>query len=534
MKRLASAVGLIFVSALLPAPAAFADHLCVGPAAGCYAEIQPAIDAASNGDRITVAPGTYDGDLTVDVSIVLAGAGADQTIIRGGGPVLTIGTFGAPSEPTVRIRGVAITGGVTRSSPESVPFTGEEGVFAAGGGVQIPPNADFSGGADVTIRDSEIRGNEVAPTHALPFGPPCPGGDPCGFAQAEGGGIDSWGTLTLVDTVVRDNRVGAASGLSAVASDADGGGIAARIGALTLRRSAVESNQATAIGPDGRFSEGGGIFADGSALSIRESSVRGNVARLAAALPNSVEQLAVGGGVQIGGSVESAVVERASFAGNSVAATNGAGDAIAFSGGINVADPHLSMVLKDTTVARNEVIAHALDPAGGDAAGDTGGAALAGRIVRTRLADNTVTARSEGGDATAAAGAAILRGKVRAGDAVGNEVHARSPNGSALAAGGAVVVDRVLTMRRTTVRANTASASGERGRSQGGGIFDAQLFSDLEGGRLTLIDSAVLQNVATGPPGMRLQGGGIYIEDERSILINSSVEQNAPDQCFGC
>jgi hypothetical protein len=53
--------------------------------------------------------------------------------------VLTSGEFGTSSEPTVSIEGLTITGGITRSSPESTPFTGQEGVSAAGGGVEIPP-----------------------------------------------------------------------------------------------------------------------------------------------------------------------------------------------------------------------------------------------------------------------------------------------------------------------------------------------------------------------------------------------------------
>src|SRR5262249_51861733 len=133
-------------------------------ASGCpYVQLAPALAAAHDGDTIRLGPGTYDGGVTIDVSVRLVGAGAGRTIISGGGPVLTIGEFGASTEPTVSIEGVTITGGIARSSPESTPFTGQEGVFAAGGGVEIPPNADFSGGATVTIASSVITGNRVAP-----------------------------------------------------------------------------------------------------------------------------------------------------------------------------------------------------------------------------------------------------------------------------------------------------------------------------------------------------------------------------------
>lgn len=83
----------------------------------------------------------------------------------------------------------------------------------------------------------------------------------CPFAPGWGGGIDSWGILTLTHTAVTDNSVGAAPGLPGVASDADGGGIYSRQGSLTLTSAVVAGNDATAIIPDGRFAEGAAIFA---------------------------------------------------------------------------------------------------------------------------------------------------------------------------------------------------------------------------------------------------------------------------------
>ena len=230
--RLVLFVPAVVALLLLGAGQASAVTLNVCPSGCPYTQLAPALAAAKSGDTIKIAPGTYTGGVTIDVSVKLVGAGAGQTVISGGGPVLTIGTFGALTEPTVSIDGVTITGGVTRSSPESTPFYGQEGVFAAGGGVEIPPNADFSGGATVTIRNSVITGNLVAPTDTMPFGPPCPSGS-CPFAFAGGGGIDNWGTLTLENTTVSDNRVGSASGLSTLASDSVGGAIMS-FGPLTI------------------------------------------------------------------------------------------------------------------------------------------------------------------------------------------------------------------------------------------------------------------------------------------------------------
>ena len=84
-------------------------------ARGCYATLQSAFDAAHDGDRIRINPGTYAGGVTVRVSVHIKGAGAASTIISGGGPVLTVGEANAASEPTVTISGVTITGGLSRA-----------------------------------------------------------------------------------------------------------------------------------------------------------------------------------------------------------------------------------------------------------------------------------------------------------------------------------------------------------------------------------------------------------------------------------
>ena len=127
---------------------AAAATVTVCPSGCAFSQIAPALAAAKNGDTIAIGAGTYDGGLTVDKSVKLVGVGSGRTTISGGGPVLTIGIFGAANEPTVTIDGVTITGGVTRSAPMSTPFSGREGVFAAGGGVEIPPGADFAVGRD--------------------------------------------------------------------------------------------------------------------------------------------------------------------------------------------------------------------------------------------------------------------------------------------------------------------------------------------------------------------------------------------------
>jgi hypothetical protein len=535
VQRLAPAVLAISLAAVLPvlaAQPALAANLCVGGAPGCFSTLQAAVSAAHDGGTITIAPGRYAGGVMIDVSVKIVGAGAGSTVIRGGGSVLTIGAYGASAEPTVSISGVTITGGVARSSPESVPFIGEDGVIARGGGVEIPPNADFTGGATVTISNSVITGNLADPTHALPLGPPCPGGVSCPFAQAAGGGIDNWGTLTLANTTVSDNRIGSATGLGADVSDADGGGIANELAGLTVSNSTVSGNQASATAPDGRFADSGGMFLDGGTLTISNSTVTDNHASLAASLPNSVELNAVAGGVHVTDNVTAATISNTVISGNSVSMTNTVGDAAAFSGGLHTDG---TFTLSNDVIADNSVYSVTLPGSPGDAEGDSGAGEMAGTISNTRFTGNSVTVKSANGTAAAAAGAAVFTGTLINSNVSGNTVTAASPHGTVVLAGGGLQAGGPLTLRNTTVSGNRGDANGLSGTAQGGGIFavDESASGGPPGGPLILADATITRNLLTGTTGITLQGGGIFATNPVT-LTHTVIADNVPGQCDGC
>ena len=179
----------------LEAHSALAASLCAGTGPGCYSTIQQALSVAQDGDVIHVAPGTYLGPLVITKSVKLLGAGAARTIINGGGtaPVVRIGVFNAPTEPsTVSISGVTITGGDNTSDFD--PFQD------FGGGISVEPPQNGPAGV-INISNSVITGNSVRSL----------GGEPCGSDPTPtcslnyGGGISNFGTMTLTNTVVSNN-----------------------------------------------------------------------------------------------------------------------------------------------------------------------------------------------------------------------------------------------------------------------------------------------------------------------------------------
>ncbi len=503
-------------------------HLCVGPAARCYSTLRAALHAASNGDTIRIKAGTYAGGVTITKSVRVVGAGAHRTIIRGGGPVLTIGKIEAARVPTVSISDLTVTGGRTHG----------DGVVAFGGGILVPYGKDFTVGATVSLSRVIVTKNrsEATKTSSSPSGVKCPHHQDCPFALSAGGGIANFGTMSLRDSVVSVNRA------AGVASDAIGGGIFSHLGHLSLNATVVRGNRAIATIPNGRFAEGGGLFVRAGELSIQHSRINGNVAVLRSDLPafaggELIEMSANGGGAHVGGDVANTFVAHTAIKHNLVRATNLNGEPLAFDAGILVGGGQL--VMRHSVVRANKALATSgtvIDVGGGGSALEVDGAGL---ITDTRIVDNPSIARSQDGSAQVSGGLAVLNFDgdpqpvvVRRSVIRGNSARAVSDTGDAGAFGGGILNNSLLKLQHVVVRDNTGRAVAPDATAQGGGIWNGVRYSGPPV-EMTLRGTRIVENSLSGSYGATLQGGGLYTTLPIA-RVDSSIARNTPDQCFGC
>jgi hypothetical protein len=508
--RVGAALGALLTAGCLGGAAkGSSESVCVGTGTGCVHTIQAGLDAAQDGDTITVEAGTFDGGVRIEKSVKLIGAGAAATIVKGGGPVVTVGSRTAQRSPAVSIAGVTITGGLSHGNPSGrcaadVPECGPGYLRATAlaGGIEIAPLAT------VTISNSFVTGNRATSTVTVAsVGARCPNG-PCPFAYAGGGGIDNWGKLTLVDTTVSDNTAG-----GGITAQADGAGILSEAGgSLTLVHSTVKGNLVRVSAPNGRFAAGGAVYMDGGALSIRGSTVSANRTEMVASMPPSVEVSANCAGICLE-SGATASIHGTLISGNVVSGSNDRGNGVCCGSGFSTGHGG-SFSLSDSTVSNNRVTATARStspriPVGSDAflvcsgAADVFAARI--RISNSKIVGNSISARTTSGSALAVAGAvstvspnAVITNTLFS----RNSASAFSGKGPAAAYGGAIGNGNALTFRQSRVTANSVRAPSRHGVAHGGGIFDGQI-PDLD------------------QPG-------------RIRLLHSVVAHNRPDQCFQC
>ncbi|MFL5798919.1 MAG: choice-of-anchor Q domain-containing protein [Actinomycetota bacterium] len=219
-----------------------------------------------------------------------------------------------------------------------------------------------------------------------------------GGAAIAGAGINRQGSghkpLTLNGVTVEGN-------LASGPSVAEGGGIFANNGPVTLTNSHVVDNRASVSSSSGSATAVAGGMASNGPVTLVGSTVSSNRAVASSSVGSAV---AVGGGL-IGGTANVKFVMMSSHVDDNRATSIAATSATSVNGGLAWSTGG-DLVVQSSTVSGN--LATATTTAGTDAAvAVTGGFAATfdvGTVAGLRMAGNQATATSSGGNATAVAG----------------------------------------------------------------------------------------------------------------------------------
>ncbi len=288
---------------------------------GDFATIQEAIAASMAGDEIIVAPGTYDGPITVNGVTLRSTGGADVTSICGGGPVVTFGgalldgftiSGGAAAEAGgMLISGGTVTNCVFTSNVATSNQSGGGAMFVQGSPtimncLFVQNNATNDGAAilvdtpgGLTVIDCTFDGNAAQEGGAIYCRPSTSlnvsGSLFCDNAANSGGAILSTQSgLTLVDCLFQNNS---------------GGAMSVRFGAVSLTDCWFIQNS---------VSQGGGLDLQATHGLVTNCKFCGNSGSFA------------GGGVRVAGNGGSPNFESCVFANNSAGPGQGGGIFVAW------------------------------------------------------------------------------------------------------------------------------------------------------------------------------------------------------------
>ncbi len=268
---------LIVLVLVLASPAGAADLRVEADGSGDYTAIQPALDAASFGDTVSVGPGTWTGLLTVrDKALTLRGRlGAEATVLDGnrGGRILTLTDSGG----RVTVEGLTFTGGLLGG----IEFPGNAGAALAAlhseltvTGCRFLANLITTGGSGGAIYATA----RIVPGLG-PAGPPAPG------AAAPPPPVLPTAEILITDSVFEDNLAGSDGG-AVLVEDSEARVERCRFtrnrgvngaGLYHLRRNLVVED-CTFLGNAARIDGGGMVYAGSEAVRISGTLFADNAA----------------------------------------------------------------------------------------------------------------------------------------------------------------------------------------------------------------------------------------------------------------
>ena len=381
------------------------------------------VNAGQVADNTIILPtGAYlntQGALNVTHSLILQGAGANSTIIDGGGTDRVV-LIDPAAAVNVQISGVTIRDGNTTGNGGGIEVQDVQGqssvltvtsCIISGNLAGSPNNANtFGGGIYVNNGDVNVVNSQVTANQAVAM-------DGGGFGGGVADGNQGTGNVTVTDSLVADNTAGA-----------EGGGIAlmnAGMGALTITGSTISDNALTAANAGG-----GGVFASSMGnVDISNTTIQGNTSLFDGGgfdegfsgqakilfnndtITDNQSTQGGGGGIAVA-SLASVTIQNSTISGNSAAQSGG---------GIDFISGNAALTLTNSVVDSNR-------------AGTNGGG------INYTVGVNTVTLT----DSTVSNNTATDLG------------------------GGLLVQSQLLTLQSSTVSGNTAGTAG-------GGIEDQAL-----------------------------------------------------------
>jgi hypothetical protein len=337
-----------------------------GPPECQFATVQEALSAAQDGDRILIAPGSYNAGLTINKSVSLIGSGATETTLSGGAVGVTVAGGSTVDIHSLTVADATDTGVVNLGTLTLAEITATHDGLT---NIQGPCGVLNEG--MLTVSHSAIRDNCRETS------------DP------DVGGIENHGALTMRDSEVVHNRgvhvggienEGSATIIGSLIDDnvGMGPGNITNSGYLELRSSTISrgvcevgcglSNQNVALvvdsvvsGNSGLGSFGGPITNSGGMLTIRGSTIRANDGALGS--PGAISNVA--GSVEI---ERSTIVANVAFEGDAAIKNWGGmalrkSDVLGNSGGGGI-ENNGQMILQHSRV-RDNVNSASFGPGGG-------------------------------------------------------------------------------------------------------------------------------------------------------------------------